>query len=117
MNQSNPRSKSVLVGLAAGVGLTALAAVMMGQGASQPVKSEPQYFVTADGDGAHLWVREGTAPPRRRPRRVQGVQGQGPRRPRPQGRRRARPCWPIVRAFGPVVPPVGTGVRAKRPDS
>jgi hypothetical protein len=61
MNQPNPRSKSVLVGLAAGVGLTALAAVMMGQGASQPVKSEPQYFVTADGDGAHLWVREGTA--------------------------------------------------------
>jgi hypothetical protein len=36
MNQSNPRSKSVLVGLAAGVGLTALAAVMMGQGASSP---------------------------------------------------------------------------------
>ena len=61
MNQSTPRSKSVLVGLAAGVGLTALAAVMMGQGASQPIKSEPQYFVTADGEGAHLWVREGTA--------------------------------------------------------
>lgn len=65
MNQSSlpsvPRSKSVLVGLAAGVGLTALAAVMMGQGASQPMKSEPQYFVTPDGDGAHLWVREGTA--------------------------------------------------------
>ena len=61
MNQSTPRSKSLLVGLAAGVGLTALAAVMMGQGASQPVKSEPQYFVTADGgDTAHLWVREGT---------------------------------------------------------
>jgi hypothetical protein len=61
MNQSTPRSKSLLVGLAAGVGLTALAAVMMGQGASQPVKSEPQYFVTADGgDAAHLWVREGT---------------------------------------------------------
>lgn len=55
------RSKSMIVGLAAGVGLTALAAVMMGQGASQPVKSEPQYFVTADGEGAHLWVREGTA--------------------------------------------------------
>lgn len=65
MNQSSlsgvPRSKSMLLGLAAGVGLTALAAVMMGQGASQPVKSEPQYFVTSDGDGAHLWVREGTA--------------------------------------------------------
>lgn len=61
MNQSNPRSKSLLVGLAAGVGLTALAALMMGQGASQPVKSEPQYFVTPDGEGAHLWVREGTS--------------------------------------------------------
>ena len=61
MNQSTPRSKSLFVGLAAGVGLTALAAVMMGQGASQPVKSEAQYFVTADGEGAHLWVREGTA--------------------------------------------------------
>jgi hypothetical protein len=61
MNQSTPRSKSLFVGLAAGVGLTALAAVMMGQGASQPVKSEAQYFVTADGDEAHLWVREGTS--------------------------------------------------------
>lgn len=30
------------------------------QGASQPVKSAPEYFVTADGDAAHLWVREGT---------------------------------------------------------
>ena len=55
------RSKSMIAGLVTGVGLTALAAVMMGQGASQPVKSEPQYFVTADGEGAHLWVREGTA--------------------------------------------------------
>lgn len=68
MNQSTSsparRSKSLLVGLAAGVGLTALAAVMMGQGAggaSQPVKSKPQYFVTPDGEGAHLWVREGTS--------------------------------------------------------
>lgn len=55
------RSKSMIAGLVAGVSLTALAAIMMGQGASQPVKSEPQYFVTADGEGAHLWVREGTA--------------------------------------------------------
>ena len=55
------RSKSMIAGVVAGVGLTALAAIMMGQGASQPVKSEPQYFVTADGEGAHLWVREGTA--------------------------------------------------------
>lgn len=30
------------------------------QGASQPVKSAPEYFVTSDGDAAHLWVREGT---------------------------------------------------------
>lgn len=61
MNQSNPHKKSLLLGLAAGVGVTALAAVLMGQGPSQPVKSEPQYFVTADGEGAHLWVREGAA--------------------------------------------------------
>lgn len=25
------------------------------------MKSEPQYFVTPDGEGAHLWVREGTS--------------------------------------------------------
>lgn len=61
MKQSNPRSKSVFLGLAAGVGLTVLAGVLMGQSASQPVKSEPQYFVTPDGEGAHLWVREGAA--------------------------------------------------------
>lgn len=62
MIQSVSRSKSLALGLAAGVGLTAFAAVLMGQGAAnQPAKSEPQYFVTADGDeGAHLWVREGT---------------------------------------------------------
>lgn len=61
MNQSNPRSKSLILGLVAGVGLTVLTGVLMGQGASQPVKSEPQYFVTPDGEGAHLWVREGMA--------------------------------------------------------
>ncbi|HLP83147.1 MAG TPA: hypothetical protein VK157_02260 [Phycisphaerales bacterium] len=65
MNQStfpsHPRSKSLFVGLAAGAALTTLAAVMMGQGASQPVKSASEYFVTADGEGAHLWVREGNA--------------------------------------------------------
>lgn len=63
MNQSaasrTERSKSMLLGLAGGIGLTVIAAVLMGQGASQPVKSEPQYFVTPDGEGAHLWVREG----------------------------------------------------------
>lgn len=55
------RSRSVLAGMGVGVGVAAIAAIMMGQGASQPVKSEAQYFVTADGEGAHLWVREGTA--------------------------------------------------------
>lgn len=60
MSQINPRFKSVLAGLTSGVGIVTLAAIMMGQGASQPVRSEPQYFVTADGEGAHLWVREGT---------------------------------------------------------
>lgn len=29
-------------------------------GGSEPVKSAPEYFVSAEGDSAHLWVREGT---------------------------------------------------------
>ena len=52
------RSKSMIAGLVTGVGLTALAAIMMGQGASQPVKSEPQYFVTADGEIGRASCRE-----------------------------------------------------------
>ncbi|MBL9030256.1 MAG: hypothetical protein JNM80_00935 [Phycisphaerae bacterium] len=52
--------KNVMLGVVAGIGLTALAGILMGQGASQPVKSETQYFVTGEGDEAHLWVREGT---------------------------------------------------------
>lgn len=51
--------KNLTLGLTAGAAMTVLAGVLMGQGASQPVRSEPQYFVTADGEGAHLWVREG----------------------------------------------------------
>ncbi len=52
--------KGVVTGLVAGAAVTILAAVMMGQGASQPVKTETQYFVTGEHDEAHLWVREGT---------------------------------------------------------
>ena len=52
--------RNIVLGLAAGVGLASLAGVLMGQGASQPVKSETQYFVTGEGDAAHLWVREGS---------------------------------------------------------
>ena len=61
MHQSSSRAKPAFLGLVGGIGLAVLAAVMMGQGASLPVKSEPQYFVTPDGEGAHLWVREGTS--------------------------------------------------------
>lgn len=57
MNHS--KSKSLVIGLTAGISLTTLAAILMGQGANQPVKSATEYFVTADGEGAHLWVREG----------------------------------------------------------
>ena len=36
-----------------------LSAAVANQNPSEPVKSAPEYFVTADGDAAHLWVREG----------------------------------------------------------
>jgi hypothetical protein len=49
----------VLVGVMMGVSVTALAALMMGQGASQPVKASTEYFVTGEDEHAHLWVREG----------------------------------------------------------
>lgn len=48
-------SNSILGGLA----LASTAAFFTTQGASEPVKSAPEYFVTAEGDNAHLWVREG----------------------------------------------------------
>lgn len=44
----------------AGLALLGATAAFASQGASEPVKSAPEYFVTAEGDGAHLWVREGT---------------------------------------------------------
>ena len=56
-------NRNVLVlGLASGVCMTVVTAVLMGQcgGASAPVKSDPGYFVTGECDEAHLWVREGT---------------------------------------------------------
>ena len=56
-------NRNVLVlGLASGVCMTVVTAVLMRQsgGASTPVKSDPGYFVTGEGDEAHLWVREGT---------------------------------------------------------
>ena len=56
----NSNRKGSLRGLTAGICLTVLTGLLMGQGASQPVKSETQYFTTGEGDEAHLWVREGT---------------------------------------------------------
>jgi hypothetical protein len=52
--------KSIFLGLMAGIGMTGVAGLLMGQGASQPVKSETQYFVTGEDDETHLWVREGS---------------------------------------------------------
>ena len=58
MNSSN--RKGILFGLFLGVATTGFVSSLMAQPAAQPVKSETQYFVTGDGDDAHLWVREGT---------------------------------------------------------
>ena len=57
----SPNRSSIVLGLVAGAALTVAAAAMMGQGAAQGGPADTQYFVTADGEGAHLWVREGTA--------------------------------------------------------
>lgn len=57
MNGSN--RKGLVLSAGAGALVVALAAILAAQDASKPVKSETQYFVTADGDHAHLWVREG----------------------------------------------------------
>lgn len=46
-------------GLIAGAALITACVLLLGQNANQPVKSESQYFVTGEGDEAHLWVREG----------------------------------------------------------
>ena len=48
-------SDSILGGLV----LASTAALFTTQGASEPMKSTPEYFVTAEGNNAHLWVREG----------------------------------------------------------
>ena len=54
-------TKGIGIAIIASIGLTALSANLLGQsGTAQPVKSETQYFVTGEGDDAHLWVREGT---------------------------------------------------------
>ncbi len=54
-------TKSVVICLAAILGLTVFSSSLLGQsGTAQPVRSETQYFVTGEGDDAHLWVKEGT---------------------------------------------------------
>jgi hypothetical protein len=52
--------KGILVGLILGVASTGFVGSLLAQPAAQPVKSETEYFVTGEGDDAHLWVREGT---------------------------------------------------------
>jgi len=41
------------------IALLSTTALRATQGASEPVRSAPESFVTADGDHAHLGVREG----------------------------------------------------------
>ncbi len=45
------RGELQMIRVVAGVGVVAFAGILIGQSASQPVKSEPQSFVTADGEG------------------------------------------------------------------
>jgi len=53
--------KWIVVGVFLGIGVTASVSPLFAQpGAAQPVKSATEYFVTGEGDSAHLWVREGS---------------------------------------------------------
>lgn len=54
------KGKSLLIGLAAGASVTAFGALMMGQGVTQPEGRSDQYFVTGEGNTAHLWARDGS---------------------------------------------------------
>ncbi len=53
--------RSVLIGLVLAIAATSFVGNLLAQsGTAQPVKSDTQYFVTGEGDEAHLWVRDGT---------------------------------------------------------
>lgn len=59
MNTVNGRI--LAMALFVGVAATTIVGTLMAQtGQSPPPRQEAQYFVTGDGDFAHLWVREGT---------------------------------------------------------
>ncbi len=45
------RGELQMIRVIAGVGVVAFDGILMGQSASQPVESEAQSFVTADGEG------------------------------------------------------------------
>lgn len=54
--------KGTAIGLVFGIAATGAVGNLLAQsGTAQPVKSDTQYFVTGEGDEAHLWVREGTS--------------------------------------------------------
>lgn len=58
---TSANGKVLLTILAIGIASAAIAGSLMAQpGQSPPARSESQYFVTGEGDEAHLWVREGT---------------------------------------------------------
>lgn len=51
----------LLTVLIIGIAAACIAGSLMAQtGQLPPARVDPQYFVTGDGDLAHLWVREGT---------------------------------------------------------
>lgn len=54
-------SKVLLAVLVIGIAATCIVGSLMAQTAQvPPSRTESQYYVTGDGDMAHLWVREGT---------------------------------------------------------
>ena len=57
-------TKGLVACLLTALGLTVLwSSSLIGQigGIGDPDRSETEYFVTGEGDAAHLWIREGSA--------------------------------------------------------
>ncbi len=58
--QSSNR-KNLVVGMVVGFGAAAVTGMLMGQVPNRAARPATEFFVTGDGNKAHLWERDGAA--------------------------------------------------------